>query len=89
MLNIAKIIKTVMALAAEAEMEALYSTAKNTIPLYNTLIEMGLPQPQSTIQTDNSTGVGFTNKNIVNKATKLADIKLWWIRDRESRDQLK
>ena len=75
-LTIALIIKTVMASATEEEMAALCITAKNMIPLLNTLIEMGWPQPQTPIQTDNSTAVVFTNKTIVNKATKLANMKL-------------
>ena len=57
------------------------------IPLRHTLIEMGWPQPQTPIQTDNSTAVGFASKTIVNKSTKLADMKLWWLRDRESQEQ--
>ena len=40
-----------MALAAEAEMAALYITAKNMIPLRNALIEMGWSQLQTHIQT--------------------------------------
>ena len=56
------------------------------IPLRNTIIEMGWPQPKSPIKTENSTAVGFTNKTIFNKATKSEDMKLWWIRDRESQD---
>ena len=44
---------------------------------------MGWSQPQTPIQTDNSTAVGFTNKTIVNKATKSSDMILWWLRDRE------
>ena len=66
-----------MASTAEAEMVALYITEKNMIPLRNTLIEMGWSQPQSPIQIDNSTAVGFTNKTIVNKATKSVDMKQW------------
>ena len=54
-LTIAQIIKTVMASAAEAEMAALFITEKKMIPLRNTLIEMGWSQPQTPIQTDNST----------------------------------
>ena len=50
---------------------------------------MGWPQPHSPIQTYNSKAVGFTNKTIVNKATKSADMKLWWLRDRESKDQVR
>ena len=65
-----------MASEAEAEMVALYITSKNMIPLRHTLIEMGWPQPQTPIKTDNSTSVGFINKTIVKKATKSADVKL-------------
>ena len=63
-------------------MAALYITAKKMIPLRNTLIEMGWPQPQTPIQTYNSISVGFTNKIIVNKDTKSAGMKLWWLIDR-------
>ena len=80
-LTISQIIKIVMASAAEAEMAALYIMAKKMIPLRHTLIEMGWPQLQTPIQTDNSTAVEFTNKTIVNKDTKSADMKLWWLRD--------
>ena len=86
MLTIAEIIKTVMNSSAEAEAEAeitvLYVTVKNMIPLRNTLIKMGWPQPQLPIQKDNSTAVGFNNKTIVNISNKSTDIKLWWLRDR-------
>ena len=78
-----------MASADEAEMAALYITAKNMILLINTLIEMGWPQPQSPIQTENSTAVGFTTKTVVNKSTKSADMKLRWLRDRELQDQFR
>ena len=73
-----------MVSAAEAEMAALYIMAKNMIPLRNTLIEMGWTQTQTPIQTDKSIELGFTNKTIVKKATKSADMKLWWLRDSES-----
>ena len=75
-----------MASAAEAEMAALYIIDKKIIPIRNTLIEVGWPQPQTPIQTDNSTAVGFTKKKIVNKVTKSADMKLWWLRDREPQE---
>jgi hypothetical protein len=54
-LSIAKIIKFVMASAAEPELAALFITACNMIPHHQTLIDMGWPQPKSPIQTDNST----------------------------------
>ena len=70
-------------------MAALYITAKKMLLIRHTLVEMGWPQPQTLIQTDNSTAVGFTNKNIVKKATKSADMKLWWIRDRELQEKFR
>ena len=82
MLTIAHIIKSVMASASESEMAALYITAKKIIPLHNTLIEMGRPQPKSPTQTHNSTAVGFTKKNHRQRSTKSADIKLWWLIER-------
>ena len=66
-LTISQIIKIVMASAAEAEIAALFITAKKIIPLRNTLVEMGWPQPLTPIQTDNSTEVDFTNKTIFKK----------------------
>ena len=88
-LTIAKIIKPVMASAAESELAELYLKTKRMVPIHNTLKEMGWPQPKSPIQTDNSTAAGFTNKVIVNKAIKSLDMKLWWLRDRESQDHFK
>eukprot|EP00804_Cyclotella_cryptica_P017262 CCRYP_016816-RA/>CCRYP_016816-RA protein AED:0.49 eAED:0.52 QI:0/0/0/1/0/0/2/0/150 len=54
-LTISQIIKYVMAFAAEAELAALYITARELIPLRNALTEMGWTQPKTPIQTDNST----------------------------------
>ena len=88
-LTIGQIMKNVMASAAESEISALFDTGKKMIPLRNTLIEMGWPQPQTPIQTDNSTAVGVTKKTIANKDTKSADMKIWWIRDMESQEQFR
>ena len=89
MLTIAQIIKYVMASSAEAEMSALYITDKTMIPLRNKPIEIGWPQPKSPIQIDNFTAVRFTNKTTFNKNPKSADMKLWWLRERESKDRFR
>jgi hypothetical protein len=85
----ATIIKTVMASAAEAELGVLYLNAKEVVYLRQILIEMGHPQPQTPIQTDNTTAVGVTNKKIQPKRTKAMDMQFHWLRDRESQDQFK
>ena len=86
-LTIEHIIKSAIALAAKVEIAALYITSQKMVPLQNTLIEMGWPQPKSPIQTDNLTDMGSTNKTIVNKDFKSLYMQLWCIQDRESQDQ--
>ena len=53
-----------MSYATEAELAALFITAKDMAPLRQTLIEMKWPQGQSPIQTNNSIAVGVTNNTI-------------------------
>ena len=62
-LNTANLIKTVISSAAQAEMGAIFLAAREAIPAWNTLIEMGHPQGKTLIQTDNSTAHGVCNKN--------------------------
>jgi hypothetical protein len=79
--------KFVMSSAANAELGALYTIAKEMAPLCQTLIKIGWPQPRMPIQTDNSTVVGITNLTIVPQKTKSMDLCLWWLCCRESQQQ--
>jgi hypothetical protein len=85
----ATIIKAVMASAAKAELGALYLNAKEAVYLQQNLIEMGHLQPQTPIQTDNTTAEGVTNKKLQPKRTQAMDTQFHWLRDRESQDQFK
>ena len=78
-LTIAQIMKNVMSSAAEAQLYGLFICAKAMIPLRNTLLEMGWPQPPSPVQCDNSTATGVTNKTMVCKMLKSMDMRLWWL----------
>ena len=53
-LTVAKITKVVMSSAAEAESGALYINYRETIAVRHALIEMGHPQPPTSIQTNNT-----------------------------------
>jgi hypothetical protein len=75
-----QIIKFVMASAAEAELAALYNTAREMVPLHNALKEMGWKQPKSPIQTDNSTATGFINDTIIQRRIKMIWMRLHWLR---------
>jgi hypothetical protein len=66
-LIISQILKFVMASAAEAELAALYTTAREMIPLWNALEEKGWKQPRSPIQTDNSAAAGFISDTIIQR----------------------
>jgi hypothetical protein len=79
--------KFFMSFAAKAELGALYTTAKEMVPLCQTLIEMGWPQPRTPIQMENSTAVGITNLTIVPQKNKSMDFRLWWLHCRESQQQ--
>ena len=78
-----------MSSAAEAELARLFITAKDTVPIIQTLIEIGWPQPKTPIQTDNSIAVGVTNQNIVPKRTKLMDMCIYWLCYREYQYQFR
>jgi hypothetical protein len=76
-LTISQIIKCVASSAAKAELAGpLYICAKEMVPLRNSLVEMGWPQPQSPIQTDNTTALGIANKTIITKKMKSMDMRL-------------
>ena len=78
-LTIAQIIKFVMYSSAEAELAAIFITAKDMAPLRQTIIEMKWPQGQYPIQTGNSTAVGVTNNSIFPTLTKYMDMRFHWL----------
>jgi hypothetical protein len=88
-LTVAQIIKSVMSSAAEAELGGLYICAKEMVPLRQSLIEIGWPQPRSPIQCDNSTAVGVTNQTIIPRKTKSMDMQFHWLRCRDSQGQFR
>ena len=88
-LTVSQIIKAVMSSAAEAELGALYINAREAVPARKTLEEMGHKQPRTPMQTDNSTALGVVTNNIQPKRTKAMDMRFYWLRDREARNQFR
>ena len=89
LLTIAQIMKYVVSSAAEAEMTDLFLTAKEMVPLRNTLTEMGWKQPPSPLQSDNYTAVGMTNSTLIPKKSRSWDLQLNWLRCREKQGQFR
>ena len=80
-LNIAHIIKHVMTSATEAELAALYITAREAVYLRIILEEMGHKQPPTQLQTDNAMAEAVSNGKIQPKRTKAMDMRFHWLRD--------
>jgi hypothetical protein len=64
MLNVAAVIKNVIASAAESEVGACFHNAQSGSPVRVTLTELGHIQPPTPLRTDNSTAFGILNENI-------------------------
>ena len=88
-LNIARVIDTVMSSAAEAELGALFINAREAVYLWRILAELGHPQPKTPIQRDNSTAEGVINSTIQPKRTKAMDMRFEWLKDRQAKEQFR
>ena len=88
-LSLEQIINVVMSSASEAELAGRFITPKAMAPLQKTPKKMKWPQPRSPIQTYNSTANEFSNQKIALKKTKSMDMRFYWIRCRDSQDQLR
>ena len=74
LLVLAKVIKNVMASAAEAELGALYTNAQEALPMRQCLEELGHKQPATPLKTDNSTAQGIINNTMKQKRSKAMDM---------------
>jgi hypothetical protein len=69
-LNVASVIKNVVASAAESEVGVCFQNAQSGAPLRVTLTEVGHIQPPTPLRTDNSTAFGILNEKNQTKKIK-------------------
>jgi hypothetical protein len=81
--------KAVMSSAAEAELGALYINARGAIPQRIKLTEMGHKQPQTPMQTNNTTALGVVNNSIQPRRTKAMKMRFHWLRPRDAQCQFR
>ncbi len=86
-LNILQIIKAVMSSAVEAKLGALFINAKTAVSMQQTLKELGHPQPQTPIQTNNLTTHALLTNKILPKALKAMDMRFHWLCCRAAQGQ--
>jgi hypothetical protein len=87
-LNVASVIKNVVASAAESEVGAYFQNAHAEVTLSVTLLELGQNQPVIPLITDNSTAYGILNETIKQKRSKSMDMKYYWQQDRVRQKQI-
>ena len=80
-----KLLKHVVSSAAEAEVSALFLNAQTGIIIRRLLQHLGHPQPPTPLKTDNTTAERFVSKNIQQKKSKTWDMRFYWLRNQESR----
>ena len=75
------ILKFEVALAAEAELGALFLNCKEGRIMRLTLQEMRHPQPSTTIHCDNMMAKGITNDTIKKRRSRSMEMILFWVTD--------
>ena len=82
-----KIIDAVMSSAQEAETGAGYFNARELVPLRQTLLDLGHPQPATPLQFDNQSATQIINNTVNQKRSKAMDMRFYWLRDRAQQKQ--
>ena len=77
-----RILKHVVASAAEAEVGGLFHNKQTAIPLRITLHELGVIQPPTPTKTDNSASECILTATVRHKISKAMDKQFYWMKDR-------
>jgi hypothetical protein len=86
-LNVASVIKNVVASAAESEVGVCFHNAQSGAPLRVTLTELGHTQPPTPLRTDKSTAFGILKEAIKQTRSKAMDMRYHWLTDRVRQKQ--
>ena len=79
LLLVCKIMRNIMASAAEAEYGTIFINSQTAVPIRATLSEMGCKKGPTAIQVDNSTVVGIATKEFRQKKSEAMDMRFYRI----------
>ena len=82
LLVVCKIMRNIMASAAEAKYGNIFVNEQTAVPILNTLSEMGWKKGPTPIQVYNSTSVGIATKELLQKKSKATDMWFYCMNDR-------
>ena len=77
-----RIFKQVVVSAAKVEVRRMFYNAQKAAPISITIHELGFPQPQTPIKTDNSAAEVIVTAIVRQKSTKAMDMRFYWMKDR-------
>ena len=83
------VLKLVAALAAEADLGALFLNAQEAKIMRLILIELGHPQPPTPIHINNTTTVSLVNNTVKQQQSRAMEMQYFWLLDGESQQQFK
>ena len=71
-----------MASTAEAETGAIFVNYQEATSIRQMLVEIGHPQPATSVHVDNKCAVGILNETFQQRKSKSMDMRFFWVRDR-------
>jgi hypothetical protein len=80
------VIRFVVALAAEAELGALFHNCQTGIIFRSILEDMGHAQPKTPVHCDNATAVGIANRTLKRQCSRSMEMQFFWISDKCAQD---
>ena len=81
LLVVCKIMRNIMASAAESEYGTIFINAQTAVPIRTTLSEIGWKQGPTATQVENSTAVDIATKEFRQKKSKAMDMRFYWINE--------
>jgi hypothetical protein len=82
----ATILKFAVASAAEAELGTLFHNCQDGIIFWQTLADMGHPQPKTPVHRNNATAVGIANNTVKRQQSRSMEMRFFWVGDKVAQD---
>ena len=89
LLILCQALRTVVASIAEAETAGVYNSTQEALPIRYILEKLEHKQPPTPLKMDNSTSLSFIEANIRQRRSKSWDMRYYWLREKETKDQMK
>jgi hypothetical protein len=84
-----KMINSILASVAEAELCGGFKLAQDAVQYRRTLHDLGYPQPATMLRMDNTVAIGLAEGNINARRSKAMDMRFFWLVDRVQKKQFK